>query len=111
VMTGYLFLHGARIRRHFFVWSEAQLCIEDTAAWRDSLQAISGRRIYDDQLRLSLDELTAYLSAAWYTAAETLHRLVVENPFGISPKYPPGIELTLSTESRNNELLNRRPAK
>ena len=108
VMTGDLSLSIVRIRRHFVIWSEAQFCIEDTAAWRDSLQAISGRHVYDDQLRLSLDELTAYLSAAWYTAAETLPRLVVENPFGIYPKYPPRIELTLSTDSRNDEMLNRR---
>ena len=112
VMTGTLDLsltpYLLSIPRDILVTSEAELRIEDTAAWADCLQATSGRRPDDGELRLSLTELTAYLSAAWHTAAETLPLLAVEYPFVISPEIPPSMELQLSAAARRDEELNCR---
>lgn len=82
------------------VTSKAEFRIEDTAAWCDALQTVTGMRPDDSQLRLSRDELTEFLSAAWHTAAEILPTLIVEYPFAIAPRYRPIIQLELSTDSQ-----------
>lgn len=111
VMTGSFDLFVvrlAKIRPRAVIWSKVQLCVENVAAWRDYLQAASGSPLDDFQLRLSLDELNSYLSASWHIAAETLPTLVVEDPFSIYPTYPPLVELSLSTDSRCDEMSNCR---
>ena len=111
VMTGSFGLsviRSGKIRRRASVWSRAGLRVEDVTLWRDYLQTASKRPLEDGQLKLSLDELTAYLSAAWHTAADILPTLVVEDPFAISPRYPPTVELWLSTDSPGDEIRNCR---
>ena len=60
VMTGNLRVTVLKMRLEVCVTSKVVLSIQDVAAWRDYLQTASGRRLDDSQLRLTLDELTAY---------------------------------------------------
>lgn len=59
-------------------------------------------------MRLSLDEVLAFLSAAWHTVAETTPELMVDDPGTVPFAWPPVAELRLSAEHRHDETTNLR---
>jgi len=70
---------------HDMVVLVAELRVENRAAWRAAIHAAGGPLVDESQLRLSLDEVLAFLAAAWRTVAEVLPTVVAEDPAAMLP--------------------------
>ena len=79
----------------------AELRIYDLAAWADVL-GLSGEVAASADLRLSLEELTEFLSVAWQTATEVLPAIITPDPRGGRWAGPPTVELRLSAEQKHD---------
>jgi hypothetical protein len=86
----------------------AELRLEDTSAWRDALHAAGAASLNDDQLRLSIGEVHAFLAAAWHTVAEVLPAVLAEDPETLPYAWPPVAELRLSAEHPHDQTANHR---
>jgi hypothetical protein len=86
----------------------AELRLEDTSAWRDALVAVGASKLSNDQLRLSIGEVHAFLTAAWRTVAEVLPAVLAEDPGALPYAWPPVAELRLSAEHPHDQTENHR---
>ena len=88
--------------------ARAELNIYDIEAWRDSLLTMGANLRGEEGIRLPLRAAADYLGAAWYTVAEILPTLVIDDPMAIMPVYRPSITLDFDARSAHDEALSRR---
>ena len=99
MQLGKVRIHLYKSLRATDITASTDVEIRDIPAWLSARERLS-----DKGPCLPHNELIAYLSAAWHTAAEVLPALVVDDPVAVPPVRPPTMRMVLSVYPDHSTL-------